>query len=128
VLDSDSSLSVHDLLRGEAVEELYRDLSGINAKPWEIAAAARREDASAVESFRRYGRRLGRTLAWVCNVIDPDVAVFGGSVASDFGLFGPALQEALARPDIRLLASALGDQAGVLGAALGALGALGRPS
>jgi fructokinase len=48
----------------------------------EIAAAARQGDAQAQASLTRYIDRLGRGLAVICNIIDPDVIVLGGGMSN----------------------------------------------
>ncbi|MFN0058100.1 MAG: ROK family protein [Planctomycetota bacterium] len=47
-----------------------------------IAAAAARGDAGAGATLARYGARLGRALANVVNVLDPDVIVLGGGLSA----------------------------------------------
>ena len=47
-----------------------------------ILQAARAGDPDASAAFDRYIDRLGRALAMVCNILDPDVFVFGGGVSN----------------------------------------------
>ena len=56
-----------------------------------IVQAARAGDPDAAAAFDRYIDRLGRALAMVCNILDPDVFVFGGGVSN-----APELYERLA--------------------------------
>jgi fructokinase len=46
-----------------------------------IAVAARAGDEAAAASLERYLDRLGRGLAVICNIVDPDVIVFGGGMS-----------------------------------------------
>lgn len=89
-----------------------------------VGAAARGGDALALEVLREAGRRLGQVLAGVANLLNLDGAVICGGVASSLDLFLPALnQELFARAfdrparRMRIFAGALGDRAGILGAA-----------
>jgi fructokinase len=47
-----------------------------------IAAAADRGDMDAVATLERYEHRMGRALASVINVLDPDVIVLGGGMSN----------------------------------------------
>jgi fructokinase len=54
-------------------------------RDWRVPAimdAARAGDAEARAAFNRYADRLGRGLAVVCDIVDPDVFVFGGGVSN----------------------------------------------
>jgi len=48
----------------------------------EIVAAADQGDPAALAALDRYERRLGRALASVINVLDPDVIVLGGGLSN----------------------------------------------
>ena len=71
------------------------------------------------------GRWLGRGLANLAAVIDPSVFVIGGGVSAAHELFlGPAREEFADtltgrgfRPQARVVAAALGPEAGLIGAA-----------
>ncbi len=58
-----------------------RPVVGPGATAREIAAAAEAGDAGAVAAIERLEDRLGRGLAVVVNVLDPDVIVVGGGVS-----------------------------------------------
>ncbi|WP_019905568.1 ROK family protein [Methylobacterium sp. 77] len=87
-----------------------------------VVAAARAGDATARESIARYRDRLGRSIAGVINILDPDVVVLGGGLSTvpeltgDLGgLIRPhVFSEECATP-IRV--SRHGDASGVRGAA-----------
>jgi glucokinase len=96
-----------------------------------VTAAARSGDAAAVEAVASVGRWLGVGIASLINAMDPEVVVLGGGGmnAGDL-LLGPARASARERvmgsahrkmPPI--LAAELGDDAGVVGAGLLAVGA-----
>jgi glucokinase len=82
-------------------------------------------DAAAVEAVAEVGRWLGVGLSGLVNVFDPEVVVVGGGVirAGDL-LLDPAREELAARalPPIaeraRVVPAALGEESGMIGAAL----------
>ena len=95
-------------------------------------AAARRGDAFARDALERAARYTGMGVANLVSVLDPEVVILGGGLmtgASDL-LLGPIRAEVrrwaqpIAAARCRLELSALGDSAGVLGAARLALDAL----
>ena len=89
----------------------------------DIAAAAEKGDAAALESLARLENRVGRALASVVNMLDPDVIVIGGGLSKLDRLYAnlPALIAthlfgggALATPVLKAMH---GDASGVRGAA-----------
>lgn len=84
---------------------------------------ARDGDRDAVAAFEHFGRELGRCVMVVLYAYDPEIVVFGGSIASAFDLFAPAMRKAFhsfeyphAIDRLTLEVGAL-DHAAVLGAA-----------
>jgi fructokinase len=61
-----------------------------------IVRAAGRGDAAACATIRRYLRRLGKALASVINLLDPDVVVLGGGLSNVDAIYGPELSAAIA--------------------------------
>jgi glucokinase len=55
-----------------------------------------RGDAGALSLFREYGRELGEAVLIVLYCFDPELIVFGGSIARAFQYFEPGLRERLA--------------------------------
>lgn len=87
-----------------------------------IVAAARAGDAAGVESLERYTDRLGRALAMVVNLVDPDVFVLGGGMSNVAELYErlPPVVERYAFSDHwagRIAPAVWGDASGVRGAA-----------
>lgn len=82
-------------------------------------------DALAREILLRAGQTMGQAMVTLRHIFEPDVLILGGGVMEACGDFLlPIVEEALAadpyfacRPVTRLVQSALGDDAGVLGAA-----------
>jgi len=93
--------------------------------PEGLADLARRGDRTARAVWHQVGRLLGCGLASVVNLLNPDRIVIGGGVANAWPLFAPTLQrtiraEAMQIParTVRVVRAQLGDQAGVIGAAV----------
>ncbi len=91
----------------------------------QIVARAEAGEAAAKRALERHARRLGRALAMVVNILDPEVIVLGGGVSRIPGLAGRL--PALIRPHVfeedpcrfapRVVLSRWGDSSGVRGAA-----------
>jgi fructokinase len=104
-------------LRRDFAETAGRQLTGEA-----ILEAARAGDPDARVAFDRYIDRLGRALAMVANILDPDVFVFGGGVSNASELYDrlPAVIERNVFSDVwsaRLVPAKWGDSSGVRGAA-----------
>jgi len=107
---------------GPGLQRDHRDATGRDQSPGEIVAAARDGDAEARAAMARHASRLGRGLAMLCDVVDPDVFVFGGGLSNISELY-EALPDMI-RPHVfseawqAVLAPARwGDSSGVRGAA-----------
>jgi glucokinase len=94
----------------------------ISAK--DVARAAENGDALARDIYRRAGEAMGIAIASVVNLLNPEMVIIGGGVARAGDLvFDPIRRtvktQAFARPAaaVRIVPSALGDDAGVIGAA-----------
>ncbi|MDZ7373172.1 MAG: ROK family protein [candidate division KSB1 bacterium] len=106
----------------------YRKAANVEADGREIFRRAEAGETAALEAYRDYGTHLGTMLSYLVNVLDPDVIVVGGSVAAGWEFFAEAADRALRanvnprpRDHVKLVKAALGDLAGVLGAAALAL-------
>lgn len=95
----------------------------------EIHQAALAGDALAIDVLRDAGQCLGEALAMMVNVLNPQAVIVGGGVSRAGELVLGALRVALqdrAMPthteDLRIVRTALGDDAGVIGAAALLLG------
>jgi glucokinase len=92
----------------------------------DVIQAARAGDAGAREALERMGEKLGAGLAGLLNLLDPNVVVVGGGLGADAGplLLEPAERVARARAlqpaagAARIAAAELGEDAGMLGAAM----------
>ena len=74
------------------------ELSGCQSVADAMSAASGRGAAAtlAQDAFRHAGDALGRGLAGLCNLIDPELVIIAGESAAAFGLMEPAVRESLA--------------------------------
>jgi fructokinase len=113
-------------ISGPGMELDHRTHTGEARSTHEIVQAATAGDANASATIARYHDRLGRGLASVVNVLDPDVIVLGGGLSLLARLYDnvPRLWSShvfsagnAAPPRTALRASLHGDSSGVRGAA-----------
>ena len=117
-----------------AIVRLVRELEGTYPKSLlpekskfssqEIYEAGIQGDELALEVFRRQGFYLGIALAGLINVLNTEVIVIGGGAAAGWDLFAPQMFEQIRQRTYRepskrakIVRAALGDDAGILGAA-----------
>ena len=117
---------------GPAADRAARRLYGAGSNAHDLVRRGRAGEAEAVEALAEIGRRLGAGIASFMNVFEPELVIVGGgfSAAGDL-LLGPAREivarEALApiRNQAPIVLAELGPDAGVIGAGMVALEALG---
>jgi fructokinase len=104
------------------MEHDHRVHTGESRTTREIVEAASMRDAGAIATLERYHDRLGRGLASVVNLLDPDVIVLGGGMSNLPGLEGAAFDAM--QPyvfsdvvDTQIRRNVHGDSSGVRGAA-----------
>lgn len=113
---------VEAFLSGPALERAYADAGGSPCDAATIAARAAAGETAAAAVLARYADRFGRALANVINVIDPEVIVLGGGLSNLELLYGAgvaAVRRYVFNDELRtpIVPNALGDSAGVIGAA-----------
>jgi N-acetylglucosamine repressor len=91
-----------------------------------VLEAARQGDAVSQRILRQVGQNLGVGLSYLINVLDPELLVLGGRVmeAADYILEGARASVArhtLRSSKVELVASTLGDRAGLMGAVIAAM-------
>ncbi len=114
----------------EATVASARIVEGYHARGGEadtvadIADAAALEEAMAVETFACVGADLGVVCASLTNALNPDVIVLAGGVSGAFAWIAPSVRAAIETrafqvpaTRVRVVQSALGPDAGVVGAA-----------
>src|SRR3989441_2260593 len=77
---------VETWLSGPAFERDHAERTGVALSGREIVEAAAGGDPGAAATLARYHDRLGRTLAPLVNLLDPDVVVLGGGMSNIAGL------------------------------------------
>ncbi len=104
---------------------LARDFAAAAGRPLTaeaIAAASRAGDLAAAAALDRHTDRLGRALAMVCNLLDPEVIVLGGGLSNVSDLY-ERVPPVIARHvfsdvwEATLVPARWGDSSGVRGAA-----------
>ena len=91
----------------------------------DILDAVAREDVTAIECVEEVGDTLGRAVAGLINVFNPDVVVIGGRLSVTEQYLMPPLLSAVSRLSLNLVSndtvikvSRLGNKAGAVGASL----------
>lgn len=111
------------VISGKGLEAYYQKLANKAATLPEIVELAEAGESYAQHTLTRLIEKFGLAVAQIINVIDPDVIVVGGGVGNIDALYeyGPkAIQRHLFNPvlDTQIVKPALGDSAGVFGAAM----------
>ena len=107
---------------GPGLAREFADVTGRRTSAAEIALAAQEGDAAANAALSRYEHRLGKALASLINVLDPDVVVLGGGLSNLDRLYTalPSIVAAYAFSDMvatPVVKNVWGDSGGVRGAA-----------
>jgi fructokinase len=114
---------VEAFLSGPALARAYAEAGGGAADAAVVVARAAAGEPAAMRVLERYLDTFGRALANLINVLDPDVVVLGGGLSNLEVLYDRG-RDAVARyvfnDELRtpVVRNALGDSAGVIGAAL----------
>jgi len=115
---------VETVISGPALERYYHAHSGEPIRLPEITQRAKAGDPLALTTLARLRDKFGEAIAAVINILDPDAIVIGGGVGNLDLLYEEETRAAILRhlfnPELRteLLRPALGDSAGVFGAAM----------
>jgi fructokinase len=109
-------------ISGSGLERDYQAHFGIKRSCEDIVDLMRARDPTAVTVFGRYLDRLGRALATVCNILDPDAIVLGGGLSNVPEIYAalPALIASYVFSDdwtAKIARARWGDSSGVRGAA-----------
>ena len=113
---------VETYLSGPGFARDYREVTAESLDAPQIVARALAGDPNSEAALKRYEERLARALAYVINILDPDVIVLGGGMSNIASLYDrvPKLWCAHVFSDnvaTRLLRNRHGDSSGVRGAA-----------
>lgn len=109
---------------GRGIARNYQKVADVRKDARELAKMAAGGDQDALAAYEEFGRDLAVPAAWLCNIIDPDVMVLGGSITHSWDLFKDSflaeVHKYLNRVTVERVAirtAELGEQAAVLGAA-----------
>lgn len=113
---------VEKVLSGPALQQYYHDLTGKSLSLKEIVAAGKTGEAAAVQTLDRLAHFFGKAVSVVTNLLDPDVIIVGGGVGNIDIVYEAgvaSLQQYIFNNslEVPVLKPALGDSAGVFGAA-----------
>ena len=113
---------------GTAVAEIAGERLGQIISAKKVFAKARNGDGICREIVEQAGEKLAFSLAAVCQLINPDTIVLGGSVTKDFDVLKPCLDAALPKymlqdfiAQVKIVRAALDGTQGIVGAALYAI-------
>jgi len=118
---------IADVARGRTTvltDILHGDLRAFTSR--DLATAVAQGDAVAIRAGRHSARYTGLAIGGVVNLVDPSIVVIGGGIAEAVGQRYVDWAAEIARRqilasaarDVPIVASRLGDDAGLLGAAL----------
>ena len=113
---------IETYLSGPALASDHQRHNGQQLLPADIEARAKAGDAACEATLQRYENRLGRALAGVINLLDPDIIVLGGGLSNMSRLYRN-LPECCGRHVFsdqiytKILPPKHGDSSGVRGAA-----------
>src|SRR5690606_11902386 len=107
---------------GSGLRRDYAQATGRTLDGESIVQAARAGEPQAAAALQRYIDRLGRGLAVICNILDPDTIVLGGGMSNVTELYArlPGIVRAHVFSDTwsaRIVPAKWGDSSGVRGAA-----------
>ena len=91
----------------------------------DIIEAAHNDDVLAIELIAKIGEKLGRAIAMLINVFNPELVILGGSLAMTEDYLRLPIQSSINKyslsrvsSDTKIKVSKLGNRAGVIGASL----------
>ncbi len=114
---------IESVFAGPALERCYRERTGVARTLREIKSLADVDDPDAHATLRRLQEKFAEAVAMTINLLDPDAFVIGGGVGNLDILYSPETRELIGKrvfnPVVQteFLRPALGDSAGVFGAA-----------
>lgn len=108
--------------------EQYASIGSIRRRtgkePAEMGRLAKAADPVALKFWRDYGKLIGAGLSSLIYVLTPEAIIIGGGISASSEFFLPSILEEIekrvvspSRPGLQLLTAALGNKAGMLGAA-----------
>ena len=116
--------TIEEYISGAGVSGIYQSIAGREATALEIHHLAGAGDPAALQTWEAFGRHLAVPIAWAVNLIDPEVVVLGGSIATAYPFFRTSMEYHLRKwicpvpaANTKVVPAALADKAGFIGAA-----------
>jgi predicted NBD/HSP70 family sugar kinase len=115
---------VETVIAGPSLERFHRESGGGDLRLTRICELAAAGDPIAKQTLLRLREKFSQAIAPVINILDPDAIVIGGGVGNISLLYENETRLEILRhlfnPELKtkILPPALGDSAGVFGAAL----------
>jgi glucokinase len=116
--------NLEDYISGRGVVRIYKKISGKESTPPQIHDLAARNDSDAQKAWEEFGYHLGLALAYIVNILDPEVSLIGGSLSNAYAFFSRKMTNTLhkninpvPRKKLKIERSTLGENAGFIGAA-----------
>jgi fructokinase len=114
---------VEAFISGSGLEGRYRERAGTRKSALEVVAAWRGGEPHAAAAMTDYFAHFGQALGNLINILDPDIVVLGGGLSNVDELYTRGVDEVAKRVfsdslETPIVKHALGDSAGVIGAAL----------
>jgi glucokinase len=124
LLKSAIELASEDGVKGARLAELMRENGGVLSGA-QVYRAISEEDPGALELLSDLGIALGKTIATLAAVVDPEIVVIGGGVSAAGELLLAPMREAYLsslsargfRPELKIVTAKFANDAGVVGAA-----------
>lgn len=115
---------IEEYVSGNAISRLYYERTGEKERAPKVADLARKGDVEALLCWEEFRKALVFVLAWVTNMMDPDVLIVGGSVVHSSDLFWEATESSFRQQicptvarHVQLVPAHFEDNAGFIGAA-----------
>ena len=124
LLKSAIELASEGGVKGARLAELMRENGGVLSGA-QVYRAISEEDPGALELLSDLGIALGKTIATLAAVVDPEIVVIGGGVSAAGELLLAPMREAYLsslsargfRPELKIVTAKFANDAGVVGAA-----------
>ena len=115
---------IEDYISGGGITRIYQFISSKNETSEKIYNLALSGNKDAIQTWNEFGTHLAFPLAWSINLIDPDMVVIGGSIATAYPFFKTSMEDSLRKwicpvpaEKTKVVPAKLGDNAGFIGAA-----------
>ncbi len=125
--DSGSPATLEQIASGPALVARFNQVHGQAASGQEVFAAALAGNAGALSVVRTAGEALGATVAWLVNVLDPEVVIIGGGLGTSEGAYWDSMITSARKTiwsdlhrNVPIVRAATGTNAGIIGAAAAA--------